>query len=167
MKIQLAFLVLVAIVGLLQAVAQTAQTSKVNQTLNPAYLGGMPTVERVMRDIKGNDSIDTAARQAGAFWQLRRVVYDMALSQHRSDRQATPDENRLTGAYYAAFYNVWEPLAKALAQDRPRLFELQGYATNPAFLKELLEQLCTPAFRTEYYQIHGRVGRPRASTQRC
>jgi hypothetical protein len=64
MKIQLAILVLVAVVGLLQPVTRIAQTSKANQALNPAYLGGMPTVEQIMRDVKGNDSIDTATGQS-------------------------------------------------------------------------------------------------------
>ena len=42
MKISLAILVLVAVIGLLQAVTRIAQPSKSNQTLKPANLSGMP-----------------------------------------------------------------------------------------------------------------------------
>lgn len=127
------------------------------QTTNPPYLREMPTVERVKAEIKGTDAIDTAARQAGAFWQLRAAIYKMAISQHRNDRQVTPDEKRLADAYYAAWYSVWEPVQKALAQDRPRLFKLEGYTADPDVLSEVLERLCSPAFRAEYYKAVGQV----------
>lgn len=133
---------------LVLALLQTATIHA--QSVNPPYLGGMPTVERVMRDIQGKDPIDTAARQAGAFWQLRKVIYDIALSQRRNDRQVTPDEKRLGDAYYAAYYNVWLPVEKSLAQDRPLLFKLQGYTVDDRLLEELFTKSASPAVRAEY-----------------
>ncbi len=153
MKTRIAVLILAALVALTQTVHIWAQAT------NPPYLGQMPTVDRVKAGIKGADAIDTAARQAGAFWQLRDVIYKMAVSQHRSDRQLTPDEKRLADAYYAAYYEVWQPLEKSLAGDRPRLFKLQGYTADPDFLSEVLERLCSPAFRDEYFRAAGLVDR--------
>jgi tetratricopeptide (TPR) repeat protein len=125
------------------------------QTFNPLYLREMPSAERVKAEIKGSDPIDTAARQAGAFWQLRRMIYDLALTQHRTDRQTTPDEQRIANGYYAAYYEVWQPVQKLLAQDRPQLFKLEGYATHPDILKEVLERFFSPAFRAGYYKAMG------------
>ncbi len=125
------------------------------QAMDPPYLSEMPSVERVTREIQGKDSIDTAARQAGAFWQLRQVIYDIALSQRRTDRQHTPDERRLANAYYAAYYSVWQPLEKSLSQDRPRLFKLQGYTADREFLDEALTRLGAASVRAEYARAKG------------
>lgn len=148
MKTKPAVVILVAVAALLQTATNHAQT------MNPPYLSGMPTVERVMREIQGKDSIDTAARQAGAFWQLRKVIFDIALSQRRNDRQVTPDEKRLVDAYLAAYYNVWLPLEKSLAQDRPRLFKLQGYTVDDRLLEELFTKAASPAVRAEYVKAN-------------
>lgn len=144
-------LALVALIALLQTAAIEAQGT------NPPYLGQMPPVERVLRDIRGADSIDTAARQAGVFWQLQGVIRNLARSQHRTDRQFTPDETRLSSEYRNAYYSVWLPVQNALAQDRPRLFKLEGYTTNGDLLAEALERLSSPAFRAEYDEAVGQV----------
>ena len=122
------------------------------QTPNPPYLSEMPTEERVMREIQGADQIDTAARQAGAFWQLQQIIYTM-LGPGRSRNQLTPDEQRLIGVYYAAYYRVWQPLEKSLSQDRPRLFKLQGYTLDPRFRNELFNRFFSPAFRAQYEKV--------------
>ena len=139
MKTRIAVILIMAFTVSLQEVTSSALTSRAAQSRDPPYLSGMPAVERVKAEIKGTDPVDTAARQAGGFWQLRQVIYDMALSQHRNDRQVTPDEKRLADNYYAAYYNVWQPIEKTLSQDRPRLFKLQGYTADREFLGELLE----------------------------
>lgn len=151
MKVRSVALLIAAATTLLQTPNARAQAT------NPPYLREMPTVERVKAEIKGTDAIDTAARQAGAFWQLRDVIYKMALSQHRNDRQVTSDEKRLADAYYAAWYSVWQPVQKALAHERPRLFKLEGYTADPDVLSEVLERLSSAAFRAEYYKAVGLV----------
>ena len=125
------------------------------QATNPPYLSQMPTVERVMREVKGSDPIDAAARQAGVFWQLREVIDALARSQGRNQFRLTPDEQALKQKYYAAYYQVWQPVEKALAQDRPRLFKLQGYTVDRDLLGDVLERLGSPALRAEYFRVRG------------
>lgn len=121
-----------------------------SQAPNPMYLREMPTEERILREVKGSDPIDTAARQFGAFEQLSSIIRDLALAEHRNDRQWTPDEQRLFALYQNASARAWQPVQKALAQDRPRMFKLSGYATNPDFTAELLNQFFSPQFRALY-----------------
>ena len=91
------------------------------QALNPPYLSEMPTVERVKREIQGADPMDTAARQAGAFAQLRQIIYDLALSQRRDRNEVTSDEKRLADAYYAAAYYASQPIEKSLSNSDGKL----------------------------------------------
>jgi hypothetical protein len=125
-----------------------------SQAPNP-YLTQMPAVERVMREIKGSDSIDTAARQAGVFWQLREVIDYLAQGQGRNQFRLTRDEEALKQRYYVAYFNVWQPVEKALAQDGPRLFKLQGYTVDRDLLVDVLERLGSPALRAEYSRVRG------------
>jgi tetratricopeptide (TPR) repeat protein len=125
------------------------------QTLTPAYLNDMPTVEKVKAGIKGANELDTNARQAGAFWQLREMMYSFAYSQHRTDRQFTTDEQHRVGEYYTAYYQTWQLVQQAPGQDRGKLFQLQGYTVDPAVKSEILDKLCTPAFRALYLKSTG------------
>jgi hypothetical protein len=102
----------------------------------------MPTVEKVKAGIKGTNELDTNARQAGAFWQLREMMYSFAYSQHRTDRQFTPDERRRVGEFYTSYYQTWQLVQQALGQDRAQLFKLQGYTVDPALKSEILDKLC-------------------------
>jgi hypothetical protein len=110
---------------------------------NPPYLKEMPTVERVMREIRGNDPDDTAARQAGALSQLRELIRNVAYTQRRDDRLWTPDEQRIASAYAIASAAVDERLQKSLsstAEGMKRLFELRGYSSNHEFRNVMLKQ---------------------------
>lgn len=121
------------------------------QSTNPPYLREMPTVDRVKHEIQGKNPMDTAARQAGAFWQLRQVILDIALSQGRT-RQFTPDEVRLTNEYFSANYNALQPVEKSLSpQDRPSWFILQNrYQTDEKLLDEVFTRLGMASVRAEY-----------------
>ena len=147
---------------------QSSRPTAGAQTLNPPYLNKLPTVDRVMRDLPGKDAIDTTARQAGALWQLREVILNMALSQRRNDRNLTPDEERLRGDYYAASTKLTQTLQQQLAADKTgRLFELQGYANDRKLLDEVLQRLCAPGFRDEFWQAEGHIaGRIKAREER-
>jgi len=91
----------VACLALWHAVSLQAQVT------NPPYLSQMPTVEGVMRDVKGVDPIDTTARQAGVLWQLQGVILNLARGQGRNDFQLAPAESRLSSEYRTAYYSVW------------------------------------------------------------
>lgn len=144
MKFQLVVLASLAFTGLLLT------TATHSQGLNPLYLREMPSEERILREVKGSDPIDTAARQYGAFEQLSQIIRDLALAAHRNDRQWTQDEQRLFVQYQNASLRAWQPVQKALAQDRPRLNKLQSYAIDPDFTAELLNQFFSPNFRALY-----------------
>ena len=80
------------------------------QTTSPQYLGQMPSWERIKGQIKGNDAMETAARQMGACWQLRQVTYDLAwATQRRSRDRLTPDETRLVSDYDTGYFLASQP----------------------------------------------------------
>lgn len=48
------------------------------QAQTPAYVSEFPSVDRVMKEMQASDPAETAARQMAAFWQLKKMVEDMA-----------------------------------------------------------------------------------------
>jgi len=65
--------------------------------------------------------MDTAAKQAGIFWQLKQLISLLAYAQKRTDRQFTADEQRLDAVYRNAYYYATEPFeSKVSAADRPK-----------------------------------------------
>src|SRR6476660_7400156 len=117
------------------------------QAPNPPYLREMPSEQRILRDVKGADPLDTAARQSGAFAQLSTIIYDLALVDHRDRNHVLPDERKIADYYDAASERAWEQVTTAVGRDRPRLAKLNGYRTDPNFKAELLEQFFSPNFR--------------------
>ncbi|MGH2541319.1 MAG: tetratricopeptide repeat protein [Ardenticatenaceae bacterium] len=145
------------VVVLLPALALMLSADVQAQTTDPPYLSQMPTVERVKAEIEGTDPMDTAARQAGAFWRFRMMIRDLAYAQGRGDRQHTPDEQRLANEYYAGHHYVYQPVLDALSDaDKRKYHNLHsGYAYGTEFLDELLQRLFPPEFRIAYYQAMG------------
>jgi tetratricopeptide (TPR) repeat protein len=97
--------------------------------------------------------METAAKQAGIFWQLRQLIYNLAYSQRRTDRQFTPDEQRLTVEYRNAHYKALEPFeGKVTGADKPRWFELRGkYEMDLWLLDEVMKKYFTPDLRRAVY----------------
>lgn len=122
------------------------------QNMDSSYLSKLPSVERVMRDVQGKNSIDTAAKQAGAFWQLRNVIIHMAQNMRRNENNMTPEEQRVGNEYYAAWSKLWQTVTQQV-KDGPTQFALSGYTMDGAFLEEILQRLCAPGFRNEYWQM--------------
>lgn len=172
MKIKLSILTTAAVMTMLQTANNSAQTNVGNparstlirtvapvQTTNPPYLREMPSAERVKAEIKGSDAMDTAARQAGAFWQLRQIIYDIALAQRRDRNEVTPDEKRLVDGYYADHHYASQPIEKSLsAEDKPKWFKLRSrYEVDPQFRDELFTRFFSPALRAEYFRATGEM----------
>jgi tetratricopeptide (TPR) repeat protein len=131
--------------------------------MQPAYLSEMPSVERVKAEIRGKDRLDTAARQMGAFWQLRRIIE--LLAGPRIYRGATPDENRLIGAYNNGYASVAQPIERTLPRsDRPAWFDLHTkYELDAAFREELLNRFFSQRFRDTFRQaVAQEIARQRA-----
>jgi hypothetical protein len=124
----------------------------------PSYLSEMPAVDRILRDVQGKDALDTAARQAGAFWQLRNAIDGFAYAQHRSDRQFTPEEQRLATAYGAAHSAAAQTVQNLLATPEAKrkwFNEGPNYENDRRLLDELLARYLSPASRAEYYGAIG------------
>jgi hypothetical protein len=120
------------------------------QAPNPLYLREMPSEEKVVREIQGSDPIDTIARQAGTFDQLRSILQDLASAQNRSSSNLLPDEKKMSDYYEVLATRAWERVYAATNTDRKRRFQLTSYSTNPDFKAQLLEKFFTPNFRNVY-----------------
>lgn len=127
--------------------------TKAAQATNPPYLAEFPTVQRVRAELKGSNSMDTAARQMGAFWQFGQVIKKLAGARYY--RGATPDENRLIGQYGMAYGAIQQYYASY--PDRPKWYQMHAfYETDDAFLDQLLQQFFSPEFRAGYYRTIGK-----------
>lgn len=128
-----------------------------SQALNPPYLSQMPTVQRVMSEIRGPDPRETAIRQICAFWQLQEIV--KSLAGPREFRGLTPDENKVIQAYSTAGYNVEQTYENSLpTADAKKKFEnddseFRFDRNDPHFGiegVELFKILFTPAFHDQF-----------------
>ena len=141
------------LVVLLQTVATQAQTT------NLPYLREMPSIERVMAEIKGADAMDTAARRMGAFWQLQEII--KTLSGLRWTRnQLTPDEGRLVGQYRLGYSNAEQPysyIAKTPSHpDKAKWFNAHTfYEADEGFRDEIIERFLSPALREQFFRVKG------------
>ncbi len=162
MNLKPTILVLVAALALLL-------TPKIQgQTTSPPYLSQFPSLERIKADVRGVDAMETAAKQAGIFWQLRQLVYDLALSQRRTDRHFTPDEQRLEVEYRNAHYKAIEPFeGKVTGADKPKWFALRGKYEMDLWLRdEVLKKYFTPELRrTVYVALKGQMPTQNAPEQ--
>lgn len=140
------------------------------QVTSPQYLGQLPSWERIKGQVKGNDAMDTAARQMGACWQLRQVVYDLAWATERRGRnKLTPDETRLVSDYDTGYFLASQPYLPIQNTpshpERKKWHELHSlYEGDEAFLDELLHKLTPAEFRTGYYKTTGKQPPARAAT---
>ena len=138
---------------LLQAINARAQVT------NPPYLREFPSVERVLRQIKGVDPVDTAARQSVTFNTLRLMILLLVGGSKRlgarPDTTRTPDEDRLMKTYLEAWNRVRDVHTSPTARDRLNKLET-AYIRAPEFsTDEILRQLFSPKFRASYYRIMG------------
>ena len=84
--------------------------------VEPAYLSGWPSVERVLADNAGSDHEDTMARQMAALNQLSLAIDELA-GPRRWHEGLTPDEQRLRGLYYAAAEKIRDEAHATLSNE--------------------------------------------------
>jgi tetratricopeptide (TPR) repeat protein len=123
------------------------------QSKQPSYLNQFPSVEQIKADVRGVDEMETAAKQAGIFWQLQQLVSNLAYSQHRMDRQFTPDEQRMSVDYRNGYYSALQLFeGKVAGDDKPRWFELHTkYELDTWLLDEVLKKYFAPETRRSIY----------------
>lgn len=70
--------------------------------------------------------------------------------EHRSERQLTPDEQRITTTYQKAYVDLWHKVKDSYGK------EYQGdYNHDRDLLVELLDKLFSANFRTQYFKVNG------------
>jgi hypothetical protein len=117
------------------------------QTTNPPYIGEMPTVDALMKAMQAGDPDETAARQMGAFWQLKTMIEELAGPRYYKPG-LTPEEAKLHQAYYTAYFQI--------SNSKPQyksFVAMRGYDINPKFRNELIQKLFPPAFSAEYPKL--------------
>lgn len=113
----------------------------------PTYLSEMPSVDRVMKEMQASDPDETAARQMGAFWQLKQMIEEMAGPRFYKPG-LTPEEAKLRQAYYTAYWQI--------SQSKPQYKNfpaMRGYDISVQFRNELIKRLFPPTFAAEYAQV--------------
>lgn len=116
------------------------------QSMNPPYLSEMPSVERIMQDVKGTDPADTFARQMATLLEMKKIVEDMAWGlEHRAFNKLTPDESKLTAEYNKAFND-------RLASSGKKAFNATGNYYGPKFRSAVLSQFFSQNFLQLYYK---------------
>lgn len=158
---------LVVILLLLRASHATAQVSKASaeagQATDTSYLKEMPDPARVLADIHGSSSLDTAARQRVALEILSDVVESFARHEGFNLR-LTPEERELNGRYRRASGDIISATYRTLdpndqqqgVPNSPRMKWNQlrdQYWRNETFIRELLHRYLSPRNRDRYLEI--------------
>src|SRR5450631_467821 len=158
---------LVVILLLLRASHATAQVSKASaeagQATDTSYLKEMPDPARVLADIHGSSSLDTAARQRVALEILSDIVESFA-GHEGLNLRLTPEERELNGRYRrasgditSATYHTLDPNDQQQGvPNSPRMEWNQlrdQYWRNETFIRELLQRYLSPRNRDRYLEI--------------
>ncbi len=133
------------------------------QGIPHGYLNEMPDPARVLADIHGSDSLDTAARQRVALEILSSIVEEFARHEGLNLR-LTPEEMELNGRYrrasgeiISATYHTLDPNDQQKNDaNSPRAEWNQlcnQYRRNETFIRKLLERYLSPRNRDRYLEI--------------
>jgi len=135
------------------------------KSFDPPYLNDMPSIERVKQEIQGKDPTDTLARQVAVFNELPTVITRFMLAD-RKRYNLTPDEQKITGKYQLAAYELEQGYKKTHTPTEAQAFlQLHGrYELDSALDREMHIKLFTSAFllqlggadkaRNQWYQAH-------------
>jgi hypothetical protein len=137
----------------LLAAAVFVTTTETQSRISP---GSMPSVERVVAEIKGTSPMDTAARQVGAFWQLRQIIETLA-GPRLWRGQLTPEETRLVGEYNLGYRQAAQPFANLKGTpEGAKFYQMHTfYEVDDDFRFELVERFLAPPLRAEYLRLKG------------
>ncbi|HWZ99511.1 MAG TPA: hypothetical protein VN025_17270 [Candidatus Dormibacteraeota bacterium] len=150
--------------GMAQGAAKTFQPPN-GKSFNPPYLSEMPTIDFVKNQIQGKDATDTLARQVAVFNKLPTVITRFLLAD-RKRYDTTPDEQKVTGQYQLAAYELEQGYKKThTAAEAQAFLQLHGrYELDAALDREMHVKLFSSAFllelggadkaRNQWYQAH-------------
>ncbi|HLY63019.1 MAG TPA: hypothetical protein VKV95_19910 [Terriglobia bacterium] len=141
MKFKFTIMAWVILLGILPSPRFLAQAP------TPPYIAGMPTVDAVMKAMQASDPDETAARQMGAFWQLKTMIEEIAGPRYYRPGLSA-QEAKLRQAYYTAYFQI--------SNSKPQYesyLAMRGYDVNPKFRAELIQKLFPPGFAAEYPKL--------------
>jgi len=140
-----------AVAGTLPLAAQEIAASSV---MPPGYLQAMPSVDRVLADMKVADSVETRARQYAAMHYLDQIL-DVLTRDHFffPDRsRLTPEESRLYWGYQYSESQLFR-----LSALVPGLTALMNrYMESAPFRGQLLDRYFSPAWKAAFLALEGR-----------
>jgi len=148
----------------LQGAAKTIQPTN-GKPFSPSYLNGMPSVDFVKSQIQGKDATDTLARQVAVFNELPTIITRFLLAD-RKRYDTTPDEQKITGIYQLAAYELEQGYKKThTAAEAQEFSRLHGrYELDSALNREMHVKLFSSEFllelggadkaRNQWYQAH-------------
>jgi hypothetical protein len=117
--------------------AMTGQTgAAAQQSFNPFYLKEFPTVDQIMKQLKGASAQDTAYRQLSALHEFGAMIAAMA-GPRMAQNQLTPDETRIVTNYF----NAYNALAKSTTNPQ------DAYINKPDFITGLFTTFNMPTIR--------------------
>ena len=136
-------------------VLMAAANSATSQTADPPYLAQFPTADQIRSSVKGADAMETAAKQAGALWQLYQLIPSLAYTQHRTDRQFSEYERKLWGEYYGGYGLTIQQFQSTMAPaDTAKWFQLHTRYEMDRFLRdEVFRKFLAPQQRTLIYTM--------------
>jgi hypothetical protein len=119
------------------------------------YRGGMPDPARVIADIHGTNSLDSAARQLGALKLMMQIVTG------NSFNAGTPQEMAIRKSYQAAYDRIYTLTERSfdtnksagLPTESPHakwVFLVWHYEADASLEKELLKRYFSPDWRARY-----------------
>jgi hypothetical protein len=119
--------------------------------LNPAYLAGFPSVDKVKSDVRGANAVDTVARQVATFDALEKL-----LQKTRGPGGFLPDESRFFREYYAAQQDVALKGTEKFSGAEMATYRqsLAKYSDDAAFATSA-QSLLSPSARAEIGQKTG------------
>jgi tetratricopeptide (TPR) repeat protein len=156
------------LVAFLTAACLSAATA-----VTDSYVGEMPSVERVMREMTVPDTRETAFRQLYALNQLVDIITGMAHAEHRFHKgimDYTAEEQRLIDLYSKACQDVWHAEEKTFATEadkgkfQAKCSEFRHNVSDPRFGTrfsgmfgvegvELFKLLFTPEFHARFRRV--------------
>jgi hypothetical protein len=128
-------------------------------TLDPSYLNGMPSVEKVKRDIHGGTPAEAAARQVAILEFLPYIIINMQTVPSRPYGSGTMDEARTSMLYNQAAEDLRKRFKQAATPDEAKQFDqLMSQYTRDLTIRDLMFTLFTPAFLDEFTKATRAIG---------
>ncbi len=141
------------------AKAKPAPAPGTPPTLDPKYLNGLPSVEKVKRDIHGATRAEAAARQLAILEYLPSIIINMQVVPSRPYGSATPDENRISALYIQAAGDLEKSFKQSATPDELKEFnQLRGKYLTDTSIRDLLFTLFTPVFLDEFTKATRAIG---------